>query len=63
MAKTFGWGFAEPERESGVSNWTWRRLADRGIIRTIYIGARRLVPNDEVERIQREGVPRKRGAK
>jgi hypothetical protein len=56
MAGAFGTSFQELERESGVSQWTWRRLADKNEIRTINIGARRLIPADEVARIQRDGV-------
>jgi len=60
--RSFGLSFAELSRESGLSIWTYRRLADRGLIRTINIGARRLVPMEECERIRTEGVgtPRRR---
>jgi hypothetical protein len=59
-----GYGFAECQRESGVSKYTWRRLADAGLIRTINIGARRLVPREEWDRIRAHGVgtPRARKA-
>lgn len=63
MANGFGLGFAEMERESGVTHWTWRRLAKEKLIRTIFIGSRVLIPMDEVERIRREGVPRHKSAK
>jgi len=59
----FGLGFAELERESGVTHWTWRLLAKEKLIRTIRIGSRVLVPMDEVERIRREGVPRRKAGK
>jgi hypothetical protein len=39
-----------------VSYHTVRRLVKNGLIRTVYIGARRLVPLSEVLRIEAEGV-------
>jgi excisionase family DNA binding protein len=57
-------GFAEAAGQVGVSTFTLRRLADGGHIRTVNIGARRLIPVEEVERIVREGAgqPRRRKA-
>ena len=43
-----------------VSPLSVYRLAEAGKIKTIYIGARRVVPPDEVRRILREGVPQPR---
>jgi len=48
-------GFAETADETGVSSLTLRRLADKGYLRTVTIGARRLIPAEEVERLVREG--------
>ncbi len=55
----FGYSLADLERESDVSHWTWRRLVKYGLVRSIRIGSRVLVPAEEVERIKREGVPRR----
>lgn len=43
-----------------VSHLTVYRLAEAGKIKTIYIGARRVVPPQEVQRILAEGVPKPR---
>jgi excisionase family DNA binding protein len=40
----------------GVSVYTARRLAAVGLIRTINVGRRRLVPEDEIARISASGV-------
>ncbi len=40
-----------------VSSLTIWRAANDGRLKTIYIGARRLVSPEEVERIEREGLP------
>ncbi len=55
-------GFAETADRTAVSEFTLRRLADKGYLRTVTIGARRLIPAEEVERLVREGAgkPRKR---
>lgn len=42
----------------GLSRWTISRRADEGFIRTVYFGSRRLVPADEVARIDRDGLPK-----
>jgi len=41
----------------GVSVYTARRLAAVGLIRTVTVGRRRLVPETEIERIISTGVP------
>ncbi len=53
------WGltFAQVERESGISHWTWRRLVKAGLVNGICVGSRTLIPAAELERIKREGVP------
>lgn len=56
-------GLAEASRVLGVSIFTLRRLADAGAIKTVNVGARRLVPAGELERISQQGAgsPRKKG--
>jgi hypothetical protein len=41
----------------GISIAAFRRLADAGYIRTIYLGGRRMVPIAELKRIETEGLP------
>ena len=40
----------------GVSVYTVRRLAAVGLVRTVRVGRRRLVPENEIERIIATGV-------
>lgn len=60
-----GYGFAELERMFGVSRDVFKRHATAGSLRTVTIGGRRVVPIDEVARIEREGLgqPRKKRSK
>jgi excisionase family DNA binding protein len=46
----------------GVSIFTLRRLIDRGAVRSVTVGARRLIHVSEIERITTHGagVPRSR---
>lgn len=55
----FAFSFEEMEAGFGPTHWTWRRLAKDKRIRTIKIGSRVLIPMEEVERIKRDGVPRR----
>lgn len=41
----------------GVSVYTVRRLAAAGLVRTVSVGRRRLVSENEIERIVAMGVP------
>ena len=41
----------------GVSVYTARRLANAGLVRTVNVGRRRLVSEDEIARIATTGVP------
>jgi excisionase family DNA binding protein len=41
----------------GVSVYTVRRLAAAGLVRTVTVGRRRLVSENEIERIVATGVP------
>jgi excisionase family DNA binding protein len=47
----------------GVSTFTLRRLADKGLLKTINIGSRRLISGEEIERLAREGAGRPRRRK
>jgi excisionase family DNA binding protein len=53
---------AEAARMLGVSTFTVRRLANAGALKTINVGARRLVPISEIERVVVNGAgkPRQR---
>ena len=42
--------------ELELSPWTVRAWAKRGLIKTVKLGSRRLVPMSEIERIVTEGV-------
>ena len=54
----------EASQRWGVSKFTVRRLIDAGYVRSVSISARRLIPEEEVERVSREGAgqPRRRKA-
>lgn len=41
----------------GISPWTLRLYARKGLIRTVKIGSRRLVSSAEITRVMREGIP------
>ena len=41
----------------GVSVYTVRRLAAAGVVRSVTVGRRRLIPETEIERIATTGVP------
>jgi excisionase family DNA binding protein len=56
-------GVAEAARLLGVSTFTIRRLANAGALKTVNIGARRLVPSTEVERVAATGAGKPRGGK
>jgi excisionase family DNA binding protein len=51
---------AEAARLLGVSVFTVRRLAETGDVKSVYVGARRLIPTTEIERIVAVGVGRPR---
>jgi len=57
--------FDDTSKRLKISKPTLRRLADKGALRTITIGARRLIPELEIQRVIREGVgtPRPRRAR
>jgi excisionase family DNA binding protein len=41
----------------GVSVYTARRLAAAGVIQTVNVGRRRLIPESEIARVATMGVP------
>jgi excisionase family DNA binding protein len=43
------------EARSGVSRWTWRRMAYDGRIASSKVGKRLLIPTAEVDRVLAEG--------
>jgi excisionase family DNA binding protein len=49
-------GFEEAAKMLGVSLWTVRRLVLSGDIRSVNVGARKLISKDEIERIVAVGV-------
>jgi hypothetical protein len=46
--------------DKGPSQWTLMRAADRGELKTIYVGARRFVPLAEVLRVEQNGLGQSR---
>jgi excisionase family DNA binding protein len=56
-------GLSEAARMLSVSIHTLRRLVARGEVATVNVGARRLIPDSEVERIIQRGVGQARAAK
>ena len=50
------YSFNRVAREFDVSRDTLVRAAQRGGLKVISIGGRRLIPHSEVERIEREGL-------
>lgn len=56
-------GLSEAARMLSVSVHTVRRLVARGEVSTVNVGARRLVSENEIERIIRRGVGQARPAR
>ena len=48
--------FKQAAEQWGVSVYTARRLAARGIVKTIRVGRRRLIAESEIARIEATGV-------
>jgi hypothetical protein len=48
-------GVEQAEQRSGLSKWTWRRLAYGGRIASSKVGKRLLIPVAEIDRILAEG--------
>ena len=55
-------GIGEAADRWGISPWTVRRLIDSGELRSVTIGARRLLPLAEVQRAEQFGVGKSRKA-
>ncbi len=56
-------GIPDAARTLGVSVYTIRRLVARGDVAAVNVGARRLIPASEVDRIIQRGVGRARPTK
>jgi len=56
-------GISEAAETWGVSKFTARRLIDAGLVHSVTIGSRRLVPEEEIERVAREGAGKPRAKK
>ena len=54
------WSVQETAKRWSVSPFTVRRLIDAGEVRSVTIGARRLVPVSEIERCETEGAGKAR---
>lgn len=50
------WGVDECEIVSGISRWTWRKMAYDGRVSSTKVGRRLLIPASEVRRILDEGA-------
>jgi hypothetical protein len=54
----------ETELETGISKWTWRRMAYRGDVASVKVGTRLLIPLSEINRVLQEGTrPRLQGVR
>jgi hypothetical protein len=47
--------FYEASERLGVSYWTLHRGAEAGFFKTVYVGARRMIPEGEIDRIEEYG--------
>jgi len=62
MEEQMMFGFGPLARSLGVSRDTLVRAANKGELATVYICGRRMVPRAEVQRVQREGIGRRKNA-
>ena len=55
-------GYSEVGKRWGISPWTVRRAVDRGELKAINIGARRMISLTEIQRAEQFGIgsPRRR---
>ena len=60
MAERTLYGFAEIGKRWGVSPWTVRRAVERGELKAVNIGARRLIALAEIQRAEQFGIGRTR---
>ena len=56
MSEQTLYGFSETGKRWGVSPWTVRRAAERGELKTVNIGARRMIPLSEIRRVEEAGI-------
>lgn len=54
---------AEASVAWGVSKFTVRRLIGGGFVKSVTVSTRRLIPEDEVERVAHEGAGKPRSRK
>jgi hypothetical protein len=54
--ESLAYDFDQLGKMTPISKFTWRRAARRGLIKSILIGRRRLIPGREVRRALSEGV-------
>jgi excisionase family DNA binding protein len=47
---------ADAEDITGISRWTWRRMAYDGRVSSAKVGSRLLIPAAEIDRIVQEGM-------
>lgn len=57
------YSFEEAAEVSGNSHWTWRLWASRGLITTVRLGRRRMIPAYEVNRVCTDGLSPEIGTK
>ena len=48
-------GVGEAEVLTGISRWTWRSYAYKGVVESVKVGKRLLIPLAEIRRILAEG--------
>jgi hypothetical protein len=56
-------GFAEAEKLTDISQWTWRRLGSRGTVKAARIGDRIVIPIKELEKFVKAGAAHETGEK
>jgi Helix-turn-helix domain len=49
-------GVDQAEQLTGLSRWSWRRMAYDGRITSTKVGTRLLIPVDEIQRVLAEGT-------
>jgi excisionase family DNA binding protein len=46
----------EAKELTGISDWTWRKWAERGVLASVKIRSRLLIPLSEIQRLLDEGL-------
>jgi hypothetical protein len=49
-------GVADAEARTTISQWTWRRWAYDGVVASVKLGKRLLIPVSEIERLVAENL-------